>query len=60
MPLTRGHYCTLVKGQSRLYVRKYSFSQNTVNELTNLSDDYVHSTNALFNNRIDNYLVRAR
>ena len=28
----RGHDFTLVKGQSRLNVRKYSFSQSTVNE----------------------------
>ena len=29
---TRGHDFTLVKGQSRLGVRKYSFSQRTVDE----------------------------
>ena len=35
--LTRGHYLTLVKGQSRLDFRKYSFSQRTVNEWNKLS-----------------------
>ena len=41
---TRGHDFTLVKGQSRLGVRKYSFShQRTVNECIKLSADCVHS-----------------
>ena len=35
--ITRGHDFTLVKGQSRLDVRKYSFSQKTVNEWNKLS-----------------------
>ena len=30
--INRGHDFTLVKGQSRLDLRKYSFSQTTVNE----------------------------
>ena len=30
--ITTGHDFTLVKGQRRLYVRNYSFSQRTVNE----------------------------
>ena len=34
----------IVKGQSRLYVRKYSFSQRTVNEWNKLSADCVHSS----------------
>ena len=29
--ITRGHNCTLVKKQSRLDVRKFSFSQRTIN-----------------------------
>ena len=28
--ITRGHNCTLVKKQSRLDVRKFSFSQKTI------------------------------
>ena len=35
---------TLVKGHSRLDVRKYSFSQRTVNEWNKLSADCVHSS----------------
>ena len=48
------------KGQSRLDVRKYSFSQRTVNEWNKLLADCVHSSTVnMFMNRIDNYLVRA-
>ena len=36
-----------MKGQSRLDVRKYSFSQRIVNEWTKLSADCVHSIVAL-------------
>ena len=51
---------TLVKGQSRLDVRKYSFSQRTVNEQNKLSADCVHSSSInMFKNRICNYLIRA-
>ena len=39
---------TLVKGKSRLDVRKCYFSQNTVNELNKLSADCVHSSSTLF------------
>ena len=31
--ITRGHNFTLVKKQSRLHVRKFSFSQRTINVL---------------------------
>ena len=37
--ITRGHNYTLVKKQSRLDVRKYSFSQRTINVWNNLSTD---------------------
>ena len=33
---TRGHEDTLVKDQCRLDVRKYAFSQRTINELNTL------------------------
>ena len=57
---TRGHDVILVKGQSRSNVRKYSFSQRTVNDENKLSADCVHSSSInMFRNRIDNYLVRA-
>ena len=58
--ITRGHNFTLVKGQSRLDFRKYSFSQRTVNEWNQLSADCVHSISVnMFKNRIDKYLLRA-
>ena len=46
------------KGQSRLDVRKYSFSQRTVNDLNKVSADCVHSSSVNMN-RIGNYIVRA-
>ena len=60
---TKGHDFKIVKGQSRLDVRKYSFSQRTANEWKKLSADGVHSTTSSINmhkDRIDNYLVTAR
>ena len=39
--ITVGHNYTLVKKQSRLDVRKYSFSQWTINAWNNLSTDCV-------------------
>ena len=41
--ITRGHNYTLVKKQSRLDVRKFSFSQRTINVWNNLSTDCVHA-----------------
>ena len=58
--ITRGHNYTLVKKQSRLYVRKYSFSQRTINVWNNLSTDCVHASSVnMFKNKIDKYLVEA-
>ena len=45
--ITRGHNYTLVKKQSRLDVRKYSFSQRTTNVWNNLSPDCVHASSVL-------------
>ena len=42
--ITRGHNYTLVKKQSRLDVRKYSFSQRTINVWNKLSTDWVHAS----------------
>ena len=42
--ITRGHNYTLVKKQSRLDVRKFSFSQRTINIWNNLSTDCVHAS----------------
>ena len=56
--ITRGHNFTLVKKQSRLDVRKFSFSQRTINVWNQLSEDCASSVN-MFKNRIDKYLVKA-
>ena len=59
--ITRGHNYTLVKKQSRLDVRKYSFSQRTINVWNKLSTDCVHrptSSVNMFNIKIDKYLVK--
>ena len=59
--ITRGHNYTLVKKQSRLDVRKYSFSQRTINVWNNLSTDCVQASSVnMFKNKIDKYLVKAR
>ena len=42
--ITRGHNYTLEKKQSRLDVRKFSFSQRTINVWNNLSTDGVHAS----------------
>ena len=58
--ITRGHNFTLVKKQSRLDVRKFSFSQRTINVWNKLSTECVHASCVnMFNNKIDNYLVKA-
>ena len=57
--ITIWHY-TLVKKQSRLDVRKYSFSQRTINVWNNLSTDCVQASSVnMFKNKIDKYLVKA-
>ena len=58
--ITRGHNFTLVKKQSRLDVRKFSFSQRTINVWNKLSTDCVHASSVhMFKNKIDKYLVKA-
>ena len=58
--ITKEHDFTIVKGQSRLDVRRYYFSQRTINEWNKLSADCVHSSSInMFKNRTDYYLVRA-
>ena len=57
---TRGHNFTLVKKQSRLDVRKLSFSQRTINVWNKLSKECVYASSVnMFNNRIHKYLVNA-
>ena len=50
---TRGHEVKLVKDQCRLHIRKYSFSQTTVNEWNKLSTDCITASS------INIYLRRA-
>ena len=58
--ITRGHNFTLVKKQSRLDVRKFSFSQRTINVWNKLSTECVHANIVnMFKNKIDKYLVKA-
>ena len=42
--ITRGHNYTLVKIQSSLDVRKYTFSQRTINVWNKLSTECVHAS----------------
>ena len=57
---TRGHGVTLAKKQCRLDIRKFSFSQRTVNEWNRLSADCVGASSVnIFKNKIDIYQRRA-
>ena len=57
---TREHEVTLVKDHCRLDIRKYSFSQRTINEWNKLSTDYVTASSVnKFKNKVDTYLSRA-
>ena len=56
----RGHQVNLVKDQCRLDIRKYSFSQRTVNEWNKLSTDCVTASSVnMFKNKVDTYLRRS-
>ena len=58
--ITRGHNYTLVKKQSRLDVRKYSFSQRTINVWKKLSTDCVNASSVnMFKNKIDKFIAKA-
>ena len=58
--ITRGHNFTLVKKQSRLDFRKFSFSQKSINVWNKLSTECVHASSVnVFKNRIDKYLAKA-
>ena len=57
---TRGHEVKLVKDQCRLDIRKYSFSQRTVNEWNKLSTHFITASSVnMFKNKLDTYLRRA-
>ena len=50
-----------MKKQSRLDVRKFSFSQRTINVWNDLSTDCVHASSVnIFKNKIDKYLVKKK
>ena len=58
--ITRGHNFTLVKKQSRLDVRQFSFSQRSINVWNTLSTECVHASSVnVFKNRIDKHLAKA-
>ena len=58
--ISRGHNSTLVEKQSKVDVRKFSFSQRTINGWNKLSTECVHASSVnVFKNRIDKYLVKA-
>ena len=51
---------TPLNKQSRLDVRKFSFSRRTINVGNTLSTEFVHASSVkMFNNKIDKYLVKA-
>ena len=53
----RGHEVKLVKYQCRLDIRKYSFSQRTINEWNKLSMDCITASSVnMFKNRVNTYL----
>ena len=55
---TKGHKAELVKGQCRLDMRKYSFSQRVINEWNRRPNDCVNASSVnMFKNRIDRYLI---
>ena len=57
---TRGHKVKLVKDQRILDIRKYSFSQRTVNEWNKLPTDCMTASSVnMFKNKLDTYLRRA-
>ena len=57
---TRGHGVTSVKVLCRLDIRKYSFSQRTINEWNKLSTDCVTARSvSMFKNKVDTYHRRA-
>ena len=56
---TRGHEGKLVKDPCRLDIRKYSFSQRTINEWNKLSMDCVIASSLdIFKNKVDIYFRR--
>ena len=53
---TRGHSWALAKERCKLDIRKYAFSQRTINEWNRLPGECVNATSVnMFKNKIDNY-----
>ena len=60
--LTREHELTSAKYQCRLDIRKYSFSERTLNEWNKLFTDCITAgkvNNIMFKHTVDTYLRRA-
>ena len=56
---TRGHEVKLVQDQCRLDIRKYSFSQKTINEWNKLPTDCITASSVnMFKNTVETYLRR--
>ena len=54
---TRRHEVTLLKDKCRLDIKKYSFSQRSVNEFNKLSTDCVTANSVnMFKSKVDTYL----
>ena len=51
---TRGHEVKLVKDQCILDIRKYSFSQRTINEWNKLFTDWVTASNVCLKTKLTN------
>ena len=57
---TRGHSWASAKERCKLYIRKYAFSQRTLNEWNRLSGERVNATSVnMFKNKIENYFKRS-
>ena len=57
---TRGHKVKLVNYLCRLDIRKYSFSQRTINDCNTLSTGCITASSVdMFKNKVDTYLRRA-
>ena len=55
--ITRGHQVTIVKGQCRFDIRKYSLSHRTINEWNTLSADCVNVSSVnMLKSKIDRYI----
>ena len=58
---TRGHDATLVTDQCSLDIRKYSFSQRTINEWNESSTDCVTASSVnMFKHKVDTYVSGGR